>query len=246
MANSGKMIAGIFGVLLAGATGFYFWQKDKKPDSPEQIPNTPDPPPVEAPAAGGSGETKTYSTDAGEGLEAIRARMRELDLYGGSKQAVIGRYGVLENLLSGVQYRSGVNSVLNLLFGNVLNVPLYPASNSAYTSQLQAIKDTQGFESLTSNAGGNTATALQVWQTALQLPNGQTFWYPGIEQLIDAGQFGKRGPADKNKSERYDAYTRDMQKVAENLLIASRKYEDALRQQAITDLQSSGWKFTGL
>lgn len=243
-----KSIAALWAVLIAGAGvgGYFLWKSKSDPLAPEiqgQPGNAPLP---EGPKAENPAEQKTYSAEAGEGLAAIQARMRELGLYASSRQNIISQYGVLDNLLSGVTYRSGTNSVLNLLFGNVLNTPLYPASNGAWTAQLNSIKDTQGFEELTANAGGNPATAFQVWQTVLQLPDGRSFWYPGIEQLIDAGQFGKRGPADKNKSERYDAYTRDMQKVAENLLIASRKYEDALRQQAIQDLIGSGWKFTGL
>lgn len=239
-----KWIGGL--VAAAGITlGGIILFKDKSVQSNiagSQSGEAPDPAGIPAQ----SEETPTLSTEAGEGAELIKSRMKELFTYTGSRQGVIEKYGVLDTMFSGVEHKSGSNTVMNLLFGNVFKVPLYPKSlYPSYTAQLQTIGQTQGFEEITASSG-DINTAFSIWKNALQLPDGQTFWYDGIEQLLLSGSFGKPGPADKNLSERYDAYTRDMQKIAGNLEGASRKLDDALRQQAIADLRGAGYKFTGV
>lgn len=231
------------GILAVGVAA-YFISKDRKPDStipgvssgeaPEVLPASP-------------ADNAPLSTEAGPGADLIKSRMKELFSFSGSRQSVLENYGILDGLFSGVEYRSGVNTVLNLLFGNVFNVPIYPKSfYPAYAAQLETIVNTQGFEEITKNSGGNTDTAFSIWRNVLQLPDGQTLWFSNVDELIRAGIFGTPGPADKNLSERYDAYTRDMQTLSKNLLVSSRKIEDALRQQAISDLKASGYKFTGV
>ena len=74
---------------------------------------------------------------------------------------------------------------------------------------------------------------------------GLSFWPPDLESLLLEGVFFNAGPADKNRSEEYDSWSRDVKVLAENLIEANRKAADAIREKAISQLRGRGWRLEG-
>lgn len=244
-----RLIAFLIAATGIGVGAYFYLSEKSKDNAPEAggPPNAVKPPGTtgNAPEATNTEEAKYYSLEAGEGAEAIRNRMNELFRYRDSRNKILERYGVLDPIFQGITYISGTNAVINTLFGNVFNLPIYPKSIFPdYYAQLQAIQATEGFEKITSTAGIDSA--FSTWRNALNFPTGETLWLENVMEILKTGAFGPHGKADKNWSERYDAYTGDMQKLAKNMAKASTSLEDALRQQAISDLRGAGWKFTGI
>lgn len=244
-----KAVTAILGLLgiggVVGAVYYSLSSKDQPPEA-EGPPGAMEPPSDQTgKTATGKNETSIYSMEAGPGAEAIRGRMKELFQYRDSKMKILQSYDILGQVFQGITYRSGVASVISALFGNVYNLPVYPTSLQPDTvEKLKAVRDVESFEKITSTAGIDTA--FSIWRSALNLPTGETLWLEQVMEILQTGGFGPHGKADKNWSERYDAYTKDMQTLAANLVKSSDKLNDALRQQAISDLRGKGWRFTGI
>lgn len=178
---------------------------------------------------------------------AIKQKIKFIVRNDNLREAAYEAQGVRKGIFSGLQYGNGIRQALaaSLPDGNPNNVPVIPVSyDRTYSDRLELIQNLQDYGRINDTVG--TEAARQQWQSASDMGDaGFSFWPPNMVQLIDQGAFFVSGPKDKDKSERYDSWSKDMKKLSENLLTANRKAGDALEQAAITQLIDDGWKIVG-
>lgn len=208
-------------------------------------------PPLPAPTgpmqAQGQSAPVSYDPFSGVGGQQVNARMRALWNNATERNTIIAGSGLTDRLYQGLQYPNGVKNAMAAIFGSSSNVPLAPETlEPGYTRRVKEWKDVPGFESLTSSQGGDPTTAFSTWKNALLLQDqGLNFWPPNIAALIEAKEFGEPSRGDKNRSERYDAFTKDMKALGQNIAFINTKLNEIVRDRAISDLRAAGWAFIG-
>lgn len=240
----------ILGLIIGGI--LYYLNKSKKVDTstdagslePGRQEPKPAPPveplPVQTQGAANSNDTPTLFIDSGEGLKQVNARMKTLYLssdYDGIKAAQI--YKLFETC----KYPNGMKQGMVANFGSLNKIPVIPDFfDPGFSTAWEGVQSIEGFEKLKNAAGFNTA--LNTWQGALSI---QDFNYfpSNLSALIESGQFGATTKADKDRSERYDAFTTDAKTFAKNMVKLCKDMTTALRAQAINDLVGAGYKFYG-
>jgi len=234
-------------LVVAIAAAAYYFLKVRKPEAAADVTTTPAPPAPPPPApAPGTGSTGQLPTLAGDEPARTAILNRAKALYNSAeRENVFSRNNTRENIFSGLQYKAGVRSVLaqNLATGNAEQFPLIPDFiNPAYLQRLEAAADLRGFEAMTQS--GQFDLAVSLWRSTLDLSDvgGPNLWPTNIVQILDAGLFYVSGGADRNKSERYDSYCKDMAKLFSNAAAATRSAAAQFRAQAIEDLNRGGWK----
>lgn len=217
---------------------FFFKKEDTKQQKDEALPPAP---PAPAPPAPPAQQSQTASfVDSGEGLLAVNQRMKTiynssdyLDIY--SDQ--------LEKLYEGMSYKQGFKNAMKAIFGSLQKVPVIPSFISTSQSKLfKDVADVKGFEEQTRQNGFDSAVNL--WRQNTDI-NGISFWPEDLKERIEAGDFGQTTKADKDRSERYDAYTSDFKRFAVNAQKVSSDLTNAVKNRAISDLMAAGWKFSG-
>lgn len=229
------------------AVGIYLYNRRKK-EQDSAIPGPQGPPQDAGPAPGTPGQTQQlFSTDSGQGEQAIRSRIEEITRRPGIRQDIAQEYGLLQQLYQGLNYPNGMKTAISSIFGSAGSVPIIPPQvEPGYSQRLEDLEAVPGFEQLTRTQGGNPSAAFTNWKNALNFSDeGVNFWPPDLETLIRAGSFGQIGSSDRNLSERYDAFTSDFKVFAANLARANRELGEILRAQAIEDLCAAGWRFIG-
>lgn len=188
-----------------------------------------------------------YDTDSGQGGAAVLARMKSIWNNAQSRETVISRSGLINRIYQGLSFPDGIKNAMAGIFGSSSNIPLAPDTlETGYSRKVKEWKTVPGFETLTSSNGGDPTEAFSTWKNALYLQQeGLNFWPPNIEALIEAKQFGQIANGDRNRSERYDAFTKDMKVLGENIAYANGKLDEIVRDQAINDLRGAGWQFIG-
>lgn len=242
-----KQRAVIFAVLALAALVAAFLVFRKKGD--EAAKELPAAPPVPAPPVAvtpQNANTRILDPETGEGRAAILSRARSL--YNSAEAPIIrANAGIESKLLAGVQYRNGMLAVLKdaVPDGNPYAVPIIPTWVSpSFKQRMDAIASTDGFENLTRSNGVDFAKI--AWRGTLSLPEfGYSLWPSSLPQLIEAGSFGTPGQADRDRSERYDAFTTDVRRMAENMKKLSDDVGREFELRALQDLRGSGWKFIG-
>ena len=215
--------------------------KKVSPDSQLEKPDSTPLPPAPLPPAPAPDQSQTSNfIDQGEGLRAVNERMKAI--YNSADfQEIFNVY--TEKLFDGTKYRSGLKNAMKSSFGSIQKIPIIPTFISTNQKKLfEDINDVNGFENITKQSGFNKALA--TWRQNMEL-NGVDFWPPDIAELIEQNQFGNVTKADKDKSERYDAFTADFKAFAKNAASISEKLTTDIRNRAISDLIAAGWKFTG-
>jgi hypothetical protein len=225
---------------LAIIAGYLVYQGSKKSENNEVVDlldNVPLPP---APQTQATADSQTYYTDQGEGKKAIESRMYALD-RSEEKNNIIG----IVDFYKGVSnFREDIKTVMSSLFGSAFDLPVLSFDlEPNYKTFLSAIPETENFEPL--SQGGQVQKAISVWRSALTFRD-FSFWPNNLADLIEQGYFKASGSADKDRSERYNAFTESMKPISENLMKASSSYTVNLRNRAIADLVASGWKFYGI
>lgn len=236
---------GILGLAVAALIYLFVWarKKGKLPGADVAganiLPVVPRPP-----QTGSDNGTVSilYDIDTGEGRAAIEARMKQIHATDRGKQLIAQ---ASQDPYTGLAWKTDFKNAMASIFGNAYNVPVLPeVVNARYRQFLEGIKDQpKTVEEL--DREGDFNRALQIWQNALDFGE-FSFWPANLAQQIEQGAFKASGPADRNRSERYDVFTIDAKKFANNLLTLQRQYEDALQKAAIQDLRAQGWKFQGL
>lgn len=223
-------------------TSFFVWRNR------EELPSLEDaPPPPQTGEPGSADENKPLLASEEPARTAIEARA--IAIYNSAKrEQVFSRNNTRENVFAGLTYRSGVRTVLQqvLASGNADEVPIIPPIvNPQYAKRMEAVKDVPGFEDTT--ATGNFDLAIDLWRDALDFTSvgGPNLWPPNMEQLMAAGLFYRSHSGDRNMSERYDSYCKDMVILCRNIAAASRSADSQFRSQAIEDLNAAGWNIVG-
>jgi len=186
-----------------------------------------------------------YDTETGEGGAAVQQRIKTIWQNAAARNELINSSGLLNRVYQGLQYPAGIKNAMAGVFGSSSAIPIIPDSlDPAYSQRLQEWKDVTDFEAITSTSGIDQA--FSAWKNALNLVSqGLDFWPPNISILIEAKEFGEINRGDRNRSERYQAFTNDMRKVGENLALANSKMDEIVRDRAIADLRAAGWNFIG-
>jgi len=235
---------GIAGLAVAALIYLFVWakKKGKLPDSVNQANILPATPPKASTTPDGGAVNFLYDIDSGEGLQAINARMKQIHPTDRGRQLIAQSQ---QDPYTGLAWKTDFKNAMASIFGNAYNVPVLPSVVDArYTQFLEGIKDQpKGIEEL--DRQGDFNRALQIWQNALDFGE-FSFWPANLAQQIEQGAFKASGPADKNRSQRYDVFSKDAQKFAANMLTLQRQYQEALKKAAIQDLRAKGWKFQGL
>ena len=132
---------------------------------------------------------------------------------------------------------------------NINNVNLLPVIpkevDREYSDRLQLITELTSMEAM--DRTREWSSVKRTWKTAadMGIMAGFSFWPPDLESLLLEGVFFNAGPADKNRSEEFDSWSRDVKVLAENLIEANRKAADAIREKAIAQLRGRGWRLEG-
>lgn len=200
----------------------------------------PPPPPSQPDAPG-----KAYYPDDFEVKQAIASRINQY-MNDRKKAQQIGQVaGIYTNLFNGVKYPSGLQKVIAAQLGSPFNLPIIPSeTDPVYNQKWAYIEQLNGFESLTAGGGG-FENALKSWKNALRFSEyGFELWPDPAD--IEAGVFGPTKKGDRNRSERYDAFTKDTKALAANVTQASKRLYEAMETQALNDLSSAGWNIAGL
>ena len=235
-----KNIVLIIGISVILAIAAYFFLK-KKPDEASKADDLPDLQPAPPPPAPAQTQSQTSAfVDSGEGLAAVNQRMKVIynsadyiDIY--SDQ--------LEKLYEGMSYKPGFKNAMKSIFGSLQKVPVIPSFISTSQSKLfKDVGDVKGFEEQTRQNGFDSAVNL--WRQNTDI-GGVSFWPSDLKDRIEAGDFGQTTKADKDRSQRYDAYTSDFKRFAVNAQKVSTDLTNAVKNKAIADLMAAGWKFSG-
>ena len=186
-----------------------------------------------------------YDTETGEGGAAVQQRIKTIWQNAAARNDLVNSSGLLNRVYQGLQYPAGIKNAMAGVFGSSSAIPIIPDSlDTSYSQRLQEWKDVTDFEAITSTSGIDQA--FSTWKNAFNLVSqGLDFWPPTISVLIEAKEFGDINRGDRNRSERYQAFTNDMRKVGENLALANSKMGEIVRDRAIADLRAAGWNFIG-
>lgn len=202
-------------------------------------------PPQGQPAGQPGAQQQLYDADSGIGAQAIQNRMRQIFNSAARRQSTIQASGAPGSLYTAMKYPEDMRAAMATVFGSAAAVPIVPPSfEPAYIDRLDTWQSLPGFERTTRGSG--IEKAFQIWRPALEFSDlGVNFWPSQLPTLIEAGAFKSSGPADRDRSERYDAFTEDMKILGQNIIRASRDYEEFLKAEAIQDLRATGWAFVG-
>ena len=216
---------------------FFFNKKDKLKD--EEV--LPPAPPAPAPPAPTAQQSQAASfVDSGEGLTAVNQRMKVI--YNSADYADIYS-DQLEKLYEGMSYKQGFKNAMKAIFGSLQKVPVIPSFISTSQSKLfKDVADVKDFEVQTKSNGFDSAASL--WRQNTDI-GGVSFWPEDLKDRIEAGDFGQTTKADKDRSERYNAFTSDFKRFAINAQKVSSDLTSAVKNRAIADLMAAGWKFSG-
>lgn len=233
----------ILAISAIAAAVYYFVFMKKETKETQQPPKPAEKPPVSA--ANPVTASKLYSTDAGEGKEAIIARMKEIFNSSG-KEAIRQNSGLFEKLYTGLTYPNGMKQAVTASQGQPYNVEIVPDTVSInQKARIEAVKATEGFEKITSKNGFDFAQTS--WQSVTTWPEFNiNLWPAQLPNLIETGAFGQTTRADANRSQQYDNYTADLKRLVDNMQRIRETFESELRSKAINDLRASGWKFVGM
>lgn len=224
-------------LIIAFLTYFAFFKKEAK--GIEKVEEKPAPqalpPPVQQ-----ADNNKPLFVDSGEGLVAVNSRMKTL--YNSADFQAI-KNAEINKLFVGLSYANGMKAGLTNNFGSLSKIPVIPTFiDSSFANDFQGIESVVDFEQITKVSGINAA--FTTWRSALNI-QGYDFYPANLQLLVDSAQFGMPTPADKNKSERYNAFTVDFKKLAANMIKLCNDLSESLRRKAIFDLVDAGWKFVG-
>lgn len=217
------------------------WKASKPADQQEA------PPALPPPAATTTAQTNTSQSamlaNSEPAASAIRSRVQQL--YNSTRrEEIFSQNNTRELLYAGLSYRAGVRSVVaqQSPYGNADLFPIVPIQvNEQYRQRLLGVADLEGFEEMTSR--GQFELAKTTWKNALNLEDvgGLNLWPENIMDILRAGLFFVSGKADKNMSERYDSYCKDMQTLCANAVRCIDKASNQFQNQAIVDLRDAGW-----
>ena len=204
---------------------------------PEPLPTPPPPPATNV--AGGPDAATPLLIDQEPARTAVAARARQILADAASRSQLQANLDWSNRLFTGTKYPAGLRLALQSTVGGEFNLPVL---NEAQATQARNLKDAQGFERLRSTVGFDQAQSQ--WAQALNFGS-FSLWPSNIAVLIDQNAFGQAGRADRDKSERYDAFTDDVKRFAANWASLNADLQDAASQRAARDLVAAGWKIVG-
>lgn len=235
----------IFAVLaLLALAAWFVLRPGAKADADTQtLPNPeplPPPPPPPASQATASPDAATpLLIDQEPARTAVNARAQQVLRDAAIRPQLMANLDWSNRLFQGTQYPAGLRLALQSTVGGEYNLPVL---NDAQQGQAANLKDQQGFERLRASVGFDQAQSQ--WAQALDFGS-FSLWPPNIAVLIDQGAFGQAGRADRDKSERYDAFTTDVKRMATNWASLNADLLTAARERAARDLVAAGWKIVG-
>ena len=207
----------------------------------------PPAPPAPAAAQGGTQPPagQLFNAAEGLGLQAVNARMKQVFESPSRRAAALNQSGASNVLYRGMRYTDDMKAAMTTIFGAANSVPIAPRElEPGYNDRLESWQSLPGFERTT--AANGIQKAFELWRPAFKFEAlGVDFWPAQLPALIEAGAFPASGNSDRNRSERYDAFTRDAVVLGKNIIVAGKLLADSLKEQAIQDLRASGWRFIG-
>lgn len=238
-------------VALVGFFAFRAYRRRKNDTSEtpgsSPAPAAPAPPAQPGPAADQPQQSAPIDANDEPAATAIKNRVRSL-YNSQEREQVYSINNTRQDLTNGLQYRSGITSVLSQVTPGGL-FPLIPRDvDPRFIQRLQAAQQLENFEELTRRGAFDLAQSLYRDAFDLSDVGGPNLWPHGPGQQdsqllswINAGLFGRPGRADTNKSERFSAYGEDLKVLAANAEQATRKAQQHLKARAIEDLKRAGW-----
>jgi hypothetical protein len=220
----------IGGAVVGGLAWIFFQKKDSISGVEAKRAKAPDLLPVE--------DAPVMDSESGEGAELVRNRM--FQLYNSQEGEQI-KQSSRTNVYQGLAYPTGMRQLITEIYGGASLFPSVPSEiDGGFLNWLDDIEKGPNFEEITSNVGIDQAK--ETWSQILNY-NEYTLWPIDVESLINQNAFGKASKKDKNKSERYNAMIEDLKKFASNLYKFTKSYSQNLKNEAILDLQTAGYKF---
>jgi len=243
----------IFGLIAAVVAVYWFYLKDRDASKSSfdlvPAPPLPAPPTADAPGTETTAEPSPILPLTNPQVVAA-IRTQTAAIYGNEleREVVYDAKSVRDGIFTGLLYRNGIRRALNsaLPSGNANRIPVIPPTvDREYQDRLELITELTAMEEM--DGRREWSEVQQTWRQAADMGAvaGFSFWPPDMVQLIDEGVFFVSGPADRNKSERYDSWSKDVKTLAANLMTANRKAEDAIRNKAIQQLRGRGWRLEG-
>jgi hypothetical protein len=179
---------------------------------------------------------------------AIRTQSAAIYANEEERESLYSINNVREGIFAGLNYPVGIRRALatELPTGNPNLLPVIPKEvDREYSDRLQLITELTSMEAM--DRTREWPSVKRTWKTAadMGIMAGFSFWPPDLESLLLEGVFFNAGPADKNRSEEYDSWSRDVKVLASNLIEANRKAADAIREKAIAQLRGRGWRLEG-
>lgn len=224
-------------IAIAVLAYFLFFRKPATAVNEPVTPNLPPPPPAPAPP-GATTTEPAFSENEEPAKSAIQNRYNQIQVDAGSMANVRSSVGFQNAILQGVQYPA----TWQTYFGNLLNIPT-PLDDAQFNENLAMLGRAKSFEAVKNETGFDTAKVR--WAALTSLGQGLNLMPGNLADLIAQGAFGTVGRRDSDKSERYDAWSKDAQRIAANLQAITPLLRQAARTRAITDLLTSGWKIRG-
>lgn len=204
-----------------------------KPENTLPLPPPPPPPPT-----GQNDFGKPLDPFSGDGLKAIESRMTSIN-QSGQKQSLIDSLDF--DWYAGIptETKTDFQQIISSILGDKYPLKMVNLSNT-YLKYLKGIKAQTKIDDL-----NQLENDLSKWQAIVNYRDYEFLPSDFRSRFIDKGIYEVSGSADKNRSERYAAYLSDLITFAGNMVRLNEKYEQALRNKAISDLLASGYKFIG-
>jgi len=237
-----KIVAAVVVALIA----FWYWNEKRVKGMASKTDQDPAPPVLPPPSPTLPAATvaiKQISSSQEPAKTAIKNRVNQL--YNSSeREEIFSNNNTRENIFAGLQYKSGVRTVLSqvLQSGNPDQFPIIPTSiKPQYEQALARVSDLPTIE--TFEDSGQFNTGINLWKNALDFSavGGANLWPSNINDLMSAGLFFVSGSRDSNMSERFDSYCRDMAVLCRNASVACRSSVSHFQARAMEDLNRGGW-----
>lgn len=228
---------------------FYLRNQDEIKSGTAGVPAPPLPAPVVTAPGGNTAEpTPILPLSDPQVSAAIRQRFTAIYNDESLRESIYDQENLREGVFSGLLYRIGIRRALtsSLPSGNPNRVPVIPSSvDTEYTDRLELISELETMDVM--DRRRDWSEVQQIWRQASDMgaAAGFSFWPPDLLALLDEGLFFNAGTGDRNKSEEYDSWSKDVKQVAVNLIAANQKAEAAIRARAIQQLLAGGWRLEG-
>lgn len=218
----------LIGGIVAALVGISAISKRNKEKEETELPPIAEPPKVE--------NQKPLDPLSGEGLKAINTRMKSLhnSSYKGELLSNMD-----SNWYGGLDWKTDFQQFVQGEFGDAYPIDLVKL-DSNYLKFLESI-----YSQTDLVTDGNYDKDLARWGSISKYKDIDLFPSSLRPKYIENGLFKSSGDGDRNRSERYSSFAADLMTFANNLTAINKSYEQNLRNQAISDLIASGYKFIG-